>query len=249
MVRKLFCFIGNSCFFAGPLVVLAVGMAMIFMRDIFGSINPETIDRTNLVRVMKFRDFRILPLETVTALTHRAEMEFGRQSNNKPVFQFSKTEKKVYAYFRNNRSKQKSFFETNILVMAKIRYFQWMNDYATASPEQQVLLMKEVIEDMKYWELMFMDFLRATESPIPSMAELIQEFENMIEYFKIGATPEEIVRIDYFKRRMNAAFVTHEIRNAAQNFSDNVSNAVSNMFDSFLKIPKKNEKEKKELKP
>jgi hypothetical protein len=245
MIRKFFRLAGTGCFFAGPFAVLAVGIVMILMRGIFGSINPETMDRTNLIRVMKFRDFRTLPPETVTALTYRAEKEFGRQSGSKPVFQFSKTERKIYAYFKNSRSEQKSFFETNLLIMARIRYFQWMNDYTSAPPERQVLLMKEVIDDMNYWELVFMDFLRAAELPIPSLAELIREFENMIEQFKIGATPEEMTRIDNFKQRMNTAFVAYEIQSAAQNFSGNLSATVSNMFDSFLKTPKKIEKEKK----
>ncbi|MDR2756866.1 MAG: hypothetical protein LBC20_14300 [Planctomycetaceae bacterium] len=245
MIRTFFCLVGNSCFFAGPFVVLAVGIAMISMRGIWGSIDPETIDRTNLIRVMKLRDFRTLPPKTVEALTHRAETEFGRQSDNKPVFQFSKTEKKIYAYFQNNRSEQKSFFEINLLLMARTRYFQWMNDYASASPEQQIVLMSEVVDDMKYWESVFMDFLHAAGLPIPSIAELIREFENMIEQFKIGATPEEIAQIDHFKQRMNTAYLAYEVQSATQNFSGNISATISNMFDSFLKKPKKNEKEKK----
>ncbi|MDR1270550.1 MAG: hypothetical protein LBK82_13595 [Planctomycetaceae bacterium] len=248
MIRKFFRLIGIGCFFAGPFVVLAVGAAMILMHGIFGAINPETIDRATLIRAMKFRDFRTLPPETVIALTHRAEREFGRQSGNKPVFQFSETERKIYTYFQNSRSEQKSFFETNLLLMARARYFQWMNNYASASPEQRVVLMKEVVDDMKYWESVFMDFLRAAELPIPSIAELIREFEKMIEHFKVGATPEEIARIDDFKQRMNTAFVAHEIQGAAQNFSGNFSATVSNMWDSFLKIPKKNQKEKKKNK-
>jgi hypothetical protein len=241
MIWKFFRVIGRGCFFAGPFVVLAFGIVMISMHGLFGSINPETMDRANLIFVMKFRDFRRLPPETVTALTHRAETEFGRMSSNKPKFEFSEAERKIYVYFQNNRSKQKSFFETNLLLMARTRYFQWMNDYASSSPEQQAVLMKEVVDDMKYWESVYMDFLHASGLPIPSMAELIREFENMIEQFKIGATPEEITRIDYFKQRMNTAIVIGEIQGKAQN----ISNTVSKMFDTFQIIPKKKEKEQK----
>jgi hypothetical protein len=239
MIRTFFSLIGNGCFFSGPFVVLAVGIVMISMRGIYGQINPETIDRTDLIWVMKLRDFRTLPPKTAEALTFRAETEFGRQSNNKPVFQFSNTEKKIYTYFQKNRSKQKSFFETNLLLMARIRYFQWMNDYASASPEQRIVLMNAVVDDMKYWESVFMDFLYAAGLPIPSITELIREFENMIEQFKIGATPEEINQIDHFKHLMNAAYLAHEVQNATQNLSGNISTGVLNLFDSFLKRPKK----------
>ncbi|MDR1963402.1 MAG: hypothetical protein LBQ50_06460 [Planctomycetaceae bacterium] len=245
MIRTFFRFIGNACFFAGPFVVLAVGVLMISMYGVLGSINPETIDRSDLIRAMKLRDFRMLPPETVKALAKRAEEEFGRKSVNKPEFRFSKTEKKVYAYFQNNRSEQKSFFESNLLLLARVRYFQWMNDYAAASPEQQHVLMKEVVDDMKYWESVFMDFLRAADLPIPSLAELIREFENMIDNFKIGATPEEIARIDNFKQRMNTAFVAREIQGTAQSVSGNISTAVSNILGTFLITPKKKEKEQK----
>ncbi|MDR2117502.1 MAG: hypothetical protein LBP87_14090 [Planctomycetaceae bacterium] len=245
MIRGFWRLIGGGCFFAGPFVVLTVGIVMILMHDIFGSINPETIDRADLIRMMKFRDFRVLPLETVEALTYRAEREFGRKSDNKPVFQFSKTEKKLYAYFQNNRSKRKSFLETNLLLMARIQYFQWMNNYVSLLPEQRIILMKDVVADMKYWQLVYMDYLYAAELPIPSLSELIQEFDNMIEHFKIGATPEEIARIDDFKQRINNAYAAQEIQDAAQNFSGNISATVSNILDSFLKKPKKNKKEKK----
>jgi hypothetical protein len=237
--------IGKGCFFSGPLAVLTIGIVMISMHSILGSINPKTIDRATLIRVMKFRDFRKLPPETVTALTLRAETEFGRRSINKPKFEFSETEKIFYVYFQNNRSEQKSFFETNLLLMARTRYFQWMNDYASASPEQQAVLMKEVVDDMKYWESVYMDFLRAAELPIPSIAELIREFENMIEQFKIGAAPEEITRIDYFKQRMNTAIVVGEIQEKAQNLSGSISNTMSKVIDTFLIMPKKKEKEQK----
>jgi hypothetical protein len=245
MILKFFRMIGKGCFFAVPFVVLAIGVVMISMHGILGSINPETMGRANLVRVMKFRDFRMLPPKTVTALTLRAETEFGRKSGNKPKFEFSETEKTIYVYFQNNRSEQKSFFETNLLLMARTRYFQWMNEYATISPEQQTVLMKEVVDDMKYWELMYMNFLRAVGLPIPSIAELIREFENMIEQFKIGATPEEVARIDHFKQQMNVAIITNEIQEKAQNLSGNISSTVSKMIDTFRIIPKKKEKEQK----
>jgi len=97
---------------------------------------------------------------------------------------------------------------------------------------------------MKYWESVFMDFLCAAELPIPSINELIREFDNMIESFKAGAAPEEIARIDDFKQRMNAAFVAREVQGAAEHLSDNFSSAVSNILGTFL--PKKKENEKKE---
>jgi hypothetical protein len=236
--------IGKGCFFACPFVVVAIGIVMISLHSVFGTINPKTIDRATLIRVMKFRDFRMLPPETVTALTLRTETEFGRNSSNKPKFVFSETERKIYVYFQNNRSEQKSFLETNLLLMARTRYFQWMNDYASASPEQQAVLMKEVVDDMKYWQTVYMDFLRAAGLPIPSMAELIREFEKMIEQFKIGATPEEITRIDHFKQQMNTAIVAGEIQGKAQNLSGNISNTVSKMIGTFLIMPKKKDKKK-----
>ena len=212
------------------------------MNNVFGSIKPEKLDRPTLIRVMQLRDFRQMTPEQVVALADRAEAEFGRNGAMRPIFDFTPAEKKIYAYFRDERTARKSFFEGNLMLMARTRYFQWMNDYEILSEVDRVELMRNVTAEMKYWETIYMDFLHAAELPIPSMAELIREFEKMIDDFKIGATPEEIVRIDTFKRRMNTAIVAGEVGGAVKNLSDNVSSAVSNALGTFLQPSKKNEK-------
>jgi hypothetical protein len=252
MVQKTFHFLGNFCFYAVPFCAFIVVVVMISLHSVLGTIHPKTIDRSTLIRVMQIRDFRILPPKTVAELAERAEAEFGRNSLQKPVFQFSETEKNVYAYFQSNRQKEKqqqhpSYFETNLILMAKSRYFHWMNTYAAAAPEEQSVLMNEIVDDMNYWQTVYLDFLQAANLPVPSLAELIQEFDEMIEQFKVGATEDEIARIDHFKRRMNAAFVASEVHNATKNLSENVSSAVSNLLGTFSPLKKKESSKSSEL--
>ena len=96
---------------------------MIALNSILGNINPETLDRQTLVRVMQIRDFRQFSPELIERLTLRAEQEFGRHSPNKPVFAIPLLEQKLHVYFQTHRSNQQSYLERNLTIMAKARYF------------------------------------------------------------------------------------------------------------------------------
>lgn len=237
---KVLRFFGNLCFFGAPILLLFVGILVFSLNPVFGPVDPASVDRPTLIRIMQLRDFRTFSPDAMAAWTDRADAEFGRRGAQRPIFDFSDAEKKIYAFFRENPSNRKSFFETNLMLMARTRYFQWMSAYPALSPDEQGALMREVVDDMKYWETVYMDFLRAADLPIPSIAELIREFEEMIEGFKVGATPEEIVRIDTFKRQINAAIVVRE----AQGAVDRLSSSVSNMFQSLFP-PRKTEKKRR----
>lgn len=227
-------FFSSFIFFFVPLFALTAGIVMLVMSSIFGPINVSALDRTALVNVMRLRNFQTLPPETALALTDRCEKEFGRLSVQKPVFQFSNAEKKIYNYFRNQKTPQKSFLEDNLTLMARIRYFQWMNDYEIGTPQARTALMKNVVSDMKYWEELYREFLRASELPIPTLAELIQEFEKMIDSFKVGASPEEIARIDFFKQEMNRAIVANEVHRTVQKAADSFRNTVKETLGTLL---------------
>lgn len=232
--------LGNLFFFGFPaFLIVSVGTIACSMQRVFGPVDPASIDRLTLIRVMQLRDFRTFSRPTLERMTDRAEAEFGRKAAEKPRFEFSDPEKRIYAYFRDKKTARKSHFETNMLLMARTRYFQWMNDHEILDADARTELMRGVVDDMKYWETLYLDFLRAAELPIPSMAELLREFDEMIDGFKTGATDEEVVRIDSFKRNMNKAIVAREMHGAVKNVSDNVSSAVSNAFGSLLGTGKK----------
>lgn len=208
------------------------------MTPVLGPVDPPKMDRATLIRVMQLRDFQKFSNDRIAALADRAEAEFGRHGN-RPVFEFTPLEKRIYAYFREKRpdgnSAKKSFMEMNLMLMARYRYFQWMDADEQKNEAERIELMRGVAADMKHWESVYMDFLRAAELPIPTMTELIREFDKMIEGFKTDATPKDIVRIDAFKKRMNTAIVAGEVQGA-----------VKNVLGSFLPSPrKKSEKRKK----
>ncbi len=205
--------IGAVFFFGAPVFLTVVASAAVCLQSIFGPIDPPNVDRDRLVQLMKFRDFRTLSSPVIAGLAERNDVEFGRRSGKMPEFRFSSTEKKIYAYFGAKRQTNGSCFETNLRLMARAKYFDWMNRFETLSSPEQSALMNEIIDDMKWWEELYMNFLRAAELPIPSLAELMREFDEMIESFKIGAEAADIARIDRFKQRMSAGFVAREIKN------------------------------------
>ena len=194
------------------ILLLLTGAVLFVWSGVFGSIDPEQLDRQTLIRVIQLRDFRRFSPDLIERLTDRAEQEFGRHSPNKPVFEFPHWEKKIHIYFYNHRSNRQSVMETNLTVMARVRYFQWMQEHQTAAPDRKAALMNEVVEDMRYWKTLYFDYLRCLEQPEPTLAELHQDFVRMIESFKVEASPEEIVQIDSFATDMSRALFVAEVQ-------------------------------------
>jgi hypothetical protein len=97
-------------------------------------------------------------------------------------------------------------------LMARTRYFQWMNEYESADAKGKSALMSDVVADMRYWQEVYFDYLRYLGQPEPTLAQLYRDFQRMIEDFKIGASPEEIVRIDSFAQNMNKALFAAEVQ-------------------------------------
>ena len=204
-------------YFSLPLPFLAVCVVMIALDGIFGNINPEKTDRQSLVRVMQMRDFRQFSPELAERLTRRAEQEFGRHSPNRPVFELSALEKRIHVYFQSHRSERQSCVETNLTLMAKTRYFQWMYEYNSASRTRKVELMNEVVADMRYWQEIYLDYVRFLGLPGPTPAELYQDFLRMIDAFKVDASPEKIALIDSFTRDVSRAVFASEVQKSIIN--------------------------------
>jgi len=202
--------INRLILFSIPLPFFAVCLVMIALNGIFGDIDPEKTDRQTLVRVIQLRDFRQFSPDLLDRMTDRAEQEFGRQSPNKPTFDLSFWEKNVHTYFQTHRSSQRSYLENNLTLMARVRYFQWMNEYQSLPLTRKAALMNDVVEDMRYWQEIYFDYLRSLEQPEPTPLELYQDFLQMIEDFKAGATPEEVKQIDSFANNMSRTLFAAE---------------------------------------
>jgi len=204
-------------YFSLPLPFLAVCVVMIALDDILGNIEPETLDRLTLIRVMQVRDFRHFSPELVERLTLRAEQEFGRHSPNPPVFEFSAVEKRVHAHFQKNRSEQKASMEINLTMMANVRFCQWMHEYNAAPRARKAELMNNVVEDMNYWQTVYFDYLRSVGQPEPTLAELAQDFQQMVETFKVDVPPEEAALIDAFAKDMSRVLFASEVQRSIMN--------------------------------
>ena len=183
---------------------------MLALNSIFGDIDPETIDRQTLVRVIEFRDFRRFPTDLIERLTDRVEQEFGRHAPQQPVFDLPPWEKKIHLYFQTHRSEQLSRFEINLTLMAKIRYLHWMKEYQDAPLAQKRALMSDVREDMRYWQAVYLDYVRYLEQPEPTELELLLESQRMIENFKVDASPENAKLIDSFAQSIVQSVIAAE---------------------------------------
>jgi len=205
-------------YFLLPLPFLAVCFVMIALNGILGNINPEKLDRQTFVRVIQIRDFHQFSPDLIERLTLRAEQEFGRHSPNRPVFELPSWEKRLHIHFQQHRSEQPSFMENNMTLMARVRYFQWMYEYNSATRAQKAELMNDVVADMRYWQEIYLDYIRFLGLPEPTPTELYQDFLRMINNFKENASPEEITLIDSFARDMSQVLFASEVQRSIKNF-------------------------------
>jgi len=207
-------------YFSLPLPFLAVCVVMIALDGILGNVEPETLDRPSLIRVMQVRDFRQFSPELVERLTLRAEQEFGRHSPNPPVFELSALEKKMHVHFQQNRSKQeqKAYMENNLTLMAKVRFCQWMHEYNAAPRARKAELMNDIDAEMRYWQEVYFDYLRCLGQPEPTLAELAQDFQQMIEAFKVDVSPEEAAKIDAFAKDMSRVLFASEVQRSIRSW-------------------------------
>ncbi len=211
MFSRLFRWIGNLVFFGAPLLLLAIGSGVWAVAPIFGPIDPPSVDRELLVNLTRFRDFSKLSPELVAKLKERNVAEFGRRSPKPPMFEFSPLEKKIYAYFTQNRKTSDSYFEANLHAMAKTQYFEWMNQFDVLSSAKKTVLMNEIVDDMNWWKKVYFDYLHAAELPIPTPMELMKEFDVMVESFKQGASTDDVARINAFKSKISMGIAVREI--------------------------------------
>jgi len=204
-------------YFLLPLPFLAVCFVMIALDGILGQVDPEKLDRQTFVRVMQLRDFRQFSPELTERFTLRAEQEFGRHSPNPPVFELPDWEKRIHIRKQTQRSDQPSFMERNMGLMARVRYFQWMYEHDAADRVRKAELMNDVVADMRHWQEVYLDYVRFLGLPEPTLAELAQDFQRMIEDFKVDASPEEVELIDSFAGELNLAFAASEVLNRLPN--------------------------------
>ena len=78
--------------------------------------------------------------------------------------------------------------------------------------------MNDVVADMRYWQEIYLDYLLALELPEPTAAELYEDFQQMIEAFKVGASPEEVVLIDSFAKDISRVLFAGEVQKSIMNF-------------------------------
>ncbi|MGL4593792.1 MAG: hypothetical protein ACRCUY_03575 [Thermoguttaceae bacterium] len=229
-------------FFSTLLIIVLVTLVMWSFRCVYGPIDPEKLDRGTVIRIMELRDFRRFSPELLAEMTSRVEAEFGIHAAQKPDFRFSDLEKRIYSYFQKNRSQSPSYFEQNLRLMGRTRYFDWMNRYETFSKEERGVLMRNITDEMKYWENVYMDFLRGAEIPIPPLAVLIQEFMEMIESFKEGASQEDAVRVDQFKQKLNEALVARAAADATKGIQGNLEKLLLPQLGTLFPLQKSTHK-------
>ncbi len=223
MIVVLFRAGANLVFCGLPCVFLLFCALMLQQNAVFGPLDfPQNLvntDRQTLYHLMMLRDFSMFSAEELRVMTARIEREFGRHGT-KPTFSYSKPIQRVFVFFLKKRppaeaartATSASRFESNLLLMIRMRFFDTMLQTESSPPAKKAAMMKEVAADLKYWNSVYTDFLQALDQPVPSLMELYREYELMIAQFKAGVTPEKAVRIDQFSRLIIATSVSQSFQ-------------------------------------
>jgi hypothetical protein len=224
-------------------MVLLVWIFSIWVYFIFGTNAPESVDRVVLIRQIQFRDFRQLAPDMVIRFTDRVEFEFGLAAKSKPQFEFSPIVKRIILCYQNPNpasplpAEQLSRCERNLQIIAKARYLQWMTAAKNAVGSERKAVMERIVLELKYWDVVYRDFLTAAGLPQPTIEETLMQMENLINEFKKNESDEQIAQIEKFKQRIIETFTQYEIKKTIEK--------VTNTLDLFFKPHTKNNTNKK----
>jgi hypothetical protein len=243
-VSKTFYFIGNFCFFAVPIfIVLAVCIFSIWVSVIFGTNDPELVDRVVLIRQIQFRDFRQLAPAMLVRFTDRVEFEFGLCAKQRLRFKFSPFERYIILRYQNPNpaqlpmpTEQLSRCERNLQIIAKVRYLQWMTAVKNAAESERDAIMERIVLELKYWDVVYREFLTAVGLPQPTLQEALLQMEHLINEFKKNESIEHVVEIEKFKQQIIRTFTQYEIKKNLEN--------ITNTIDLLFK-PAQDNKQKK----
>ncbi|MDR1291669.1 MAG: hypothetical protein LBK06_10760 [Planctomycetaceae bacterium] len=208
------------------------------MSIIFGTNNPESVARDVLIRQIQLRDFQQYTPEMLVRITNRVELEFGVDAGERPKFEFSPVEKWVVLACQSQAPnlpplpiEQVSQCERNLRIIAKVRYNQWITAEANATTSEREKIMERIVIELKYWDVVYREFLTAAGLPQPTIQETLMQTEYLVNEFKEGESAEQIERIENFKRNIIRTFAQHEIKRTLKD--------ATNTLELFFKpIPK-----------
>ena len=224
-------------YFAGPILILLVGLAVWWLLPIFGKIEPENAPSSRVLLWIALRDLDKQSDETLLKLTKRVDELYGRHSEPKFKVAIPKFLKSTVASELAKRKKMlaelnispsdpnaevpkqcKARIESNIVKLIKTWYVQRMRDFDNASILDKPKKMDEIISDLKWWNALFDDAHTEVELAPLTLTDKSKNGDLLFLMFRKSSSPDEYNEMVSFKGKILAAFVVSEAGTRVQQF-------------------------------
>ena len=243
---------------SGPVVLIVWICALAWLIPIFGEMSPQNATRQNLTWWFLLRDFRQLPEEHRLPLVECYRREFGRESGKIPQFEFSDfMQEQIIAVDTTRRERIKQELkvakepekllaipvpkpERNIMLLAKIWFFDQMRQYEQADFYGKKERRAEMVTEIKWWQKFNEDFFLAAGVKPYSISESLDELKMIFARWEAESHPEDRARIAAFRPRITAALVNDGVNEV---IGGDVSKTIGNVLSIFSR-PTKDQNDK-----
>ena len=235
-------------FFSGPVVLIIWICLLAWLIPIFGEMSPKNATRKNLTWWFMIRDFRQLPEDKRLPLIECYLKEFGRESGNKPQFEFSEfIQKQIVAVDTARRERNRQEMEVvkepekllaisvpkqerNVMLLAKTWFFEQMRQYELADFNGKKERLTDMVAEIKWWQIYNEDFLLAASVKPYSVSESLKALEVIFIRWEAESSPEVRTQIVAFKQRLMAALINDGVSEVV---GGDVGKTVGNILNIF----------------
>jgi len=240
-------------FVSGPVVLIVWICALAWLIPIFGEMTPQNATRQNLTWWFLIRDFRQLPEEHRLPLVECYLKEFGPKSGKITEFEFSDfIQEQINAVIMTRRERIKQELkvakepkkllaipvplqERNIILLAKIWFFDQMRQYEQADFHGKKERLAEMVTEIKWWQKFTDDFMLSVGTKPSNISESLDDLRMIFARWEAESSQEDQARIAAFKPRITAALVSDGVNEV---IGGDVSKTIGNVLNIFSRPPK-----------
>ena len=238
---------------SGPVVLIVWIVLLAWLIPMFGEMSPQNATRQNLIWWFLLRDFSQLPEEHRLPLVECYRREFGPRSGKIPEFEFSDfIQEQIIAVDATRRERIQQELkvakepekllvipvpqpERNILLLAKIWFFDQMRQYEQADFHGKKERLEEMVAEIKWWQKMNENFLLAAGVKPYSISDSLDELKMLFARWEAESRPEDQTRMAAFRPRMTAALVNDGVNEV---LGGDVSKTIGNVLNFFSRPTK-----------
>lgn len=231
---------GNVFFFSAPVFLILIGILVYKTSFLFGPMRPQKATPFQILLWSAVRPMEKESDETIEQVLDRIEETLGRSSGKMTEIEVNSTVKNVVkhnlekhlqaleeyqltgsTFFGSNQtitipheetSSTTPLPEQNIKYLCKCWYVRTMNRYNAAEEKQKPEILREIVEDLKWWQRFYENVYYSCDLRPPSLINMLKEMEMAFDYFRESSSPQEYEQMIVFREKLKVAFITQEAK-------------------------------------